>query len=67
MHTVIWDKLLTAIALVLIIEGLWPFISPARWRNALIKMVSMDDRSLRLVALVSMAIGLLILHVLTYY
>lgn len=61
-----WDKLLSAVALVLIIEGLWPFISPGHWRNALMKMVSMDDRSLRLAALVSMALGLVLLHVLTY-
>ncbi len=60
-----WQKLLSAIALVLIIEGLWPFISPAHWRNALIRMISMDDRSLRIAAFLSMALGLLILHLLT--
>jgi len=61
-----WEKLVTGIALALIIEGLWPFVSPGHWRNALIKMVSMDDRSVRLAALLSMAIGLVLLHVLTY-
>lgn len=66
MHTLMWEKLITGIALALIIEGLWPFVSPAHWRNALIKMVSMDDRSVRVAALVSMAIGLILLHVLTY-
>lgn len=61
-----WDKLLSALALVMIIEGLWPFVSPDRWRNALLRIVTLDDRALRVAGLASMCVGLLVLHLLTY-
>lgn len=61
-----WDKLLSALALVMIIEGLWPFVSPDRWRNALLRIVTLDNRALRVAGLASMCVGLLVLHLLTY-
>ena len=52
------DALLGAFALMLILEGLLPFLSPQRWRAIFLRAVSMTDGQLRFVGLVSIAIGL---------
>ena len=54
-------ELLTALSLVLIIEGIMPFVAPARWRELVVQVASMDDRVLRRMGLVSMGLGLLLL------
>lgn len=56
-----WSDFFSALALVLIIEGLMPFISPDSWKRMLIKILEMDSRQLRLFGLTSMIIGLLLL------
>lgn len=58
-----WHDLLAAVALMLVIEGLLPFISPAMMRQAMAMMATMDDRSLRLTGLASMAAGVVLLYV----
>ena len=57
-----WQVLPAAIALVFIIEGLMPFISPGRWRNMLTVVEQMDDRIIRNFGLGSMLFGLLLLY-----
>ena len=57
-----WQVLPVAIALVLIIEGMLPFISPNRWRTMLVMVEQMDDRMIRNVGLGSMMFGVLILY-----
>ena len=57
-----WQVLPAAIALVLIIEGLMPFISPNRWRNMLEAVGQMDDRVIRNIGLSSMLLGVAILY-----
>lgn len=57
-----WHDLLVALALVLVIEGILPFLNPAGWRDMMLKAAQMDDRSLRLVGLVSMIIGVILLY-----
>ena len=57
-----WQVLPVAIALVFIIEGMLPFISPNRWRNMLAVVDKMDDRVIRNVGLGSMLFGLLLLY-----
>ena len=57
-----WQVLPVAIALVFIIEGLIPFVSPDRWRNMLALAGQMDDRLIRTVGLGSMLFGLLVLY-----
>lgn len=52
----------TAIALVLIIEGLLPFTSPDGFRNVMRRATELADGQLRMVGLVSMAAGLLLLY-----
>jgi uncharacterized protein YjeT (DUF2065 family) len=57
-----WQVLPAAVALVFIIEGLIPFISPGRWRNMLATVGQMDDRVIRNIGLGSMLFGLLLLY-----
>lgn len=57
-----WDDLLAALALVLVIEGLIPFISPSRMRETLSMIQQLDDRSLRVMGMVSMVLGVGLLY-----
>lgn len=57
-----WQELLAAMALMLVIEGMLPFVSPAMMRQAFAKMAAMDDRTLRLSGLFSMAAGVIMLY-----
>ena len=57
-----WDDLVRAIALVLVIEGILPFLSPDGWRQAMIQAGRLPDRALRTVGFASMLIGVLILY-----
>ena len=58
-----WHDLAVAVCLVLVIEGLTPFISPAGWRNMVLAAVRMNDRELRLAGLGSMLLGTILLYV----
>jgi uncharacterized protein YjeT (DUF2065 family) len=57
-----WSVLLTALALVFVIEGMLPFLNPQSLRRMLVTVAQMDDRALRVTGLVSMACGLLLLY-----
>jgi uncharacterized protein YjeT (DUF2065 family) len=59
-----WQEILVALGLVLILEGILPFLNPAGWRRALMMLTQMDDRWLRIMGLSSMLVGLLIIHLL---
>ncbi len=56
-----WNDLLAAIALVLVLEGLMPFLSPESFRRTLVQIAQLDDRVLRTAALLAMLTGLAIL------
>ncbi len=60
-----WQVLPAAIALVLIIEGLMPFISPAYWRTMLAAADELDDNVIRGVGLGSMLVGVTLLYWIT--
>ena len=53
--------LLTAFALVLVIEGILPFLVPGLWRESFRRLISMSDGQLRFIGLTSMLAGLLLL------
>ena len=57
-----WQVLPAALALVFVIEGVLPFLSPARWRAMMMTVARLDDASLRRFGLVSMIIGVLLLY-----
>jgi uncharacterized protein len=56
-----WDLLLAAGALMLVLEGLLPFLSPAAWRRMFEQATRMSDGQIRFIGLSSMLIGLLAL------
>ena len=53
--------LLMALALMLILEGVLPFLAPNLWRDTFRKITQMSDGQIRFVGLSSMIVGLLIL------
>jgi uncharacterized protein len=55
------DMLLGAVALLLVIEGLLPFLSPGTWRGVFQRAMQMTDGQIRFVGLSSMIIGLALL------
>ena len=57
-----WQDLLVAFALLFVIEGVLPFLSPGGLRRALLSMAAQDDRSLRTAGLVSMLAGVALLY-----
>ena len=62
MDTPLWQDVARALGLVLVLEGLWPFLSPARWRNAMLRVSTLDDRLLRSFGLAMMICGLVVLQ-----
>lgn len=59
-----WHDLLAAFALVLVIEGIMPFLSPDGWRRMMLSVSQLDDRALRLAGLISMLVGAGLLYLL---
>ena len=57
-----WHDLLVALALVFVIEGIWPFLSPDGLRQAMLAIAELDDRALRIAGLVSMVSGVALLY-----
>ncbi len=58
------DTLWMALALVLVIEGLFPFISPANWRRMFTQLLQMSDGQIRTFGMVSISAGLLMIWLL---
>lgn len=54
------DTLWAALALVLVIEGLLPFISPRRWRFLFLQILRLQDGQIRFFGLCSIVVGLLL-------
>ncbi|HET8700612.1 MAG TPA: DUF2065 domain-containing protein [Nitrococcus sp.] len=56
------QELLTAIALVLVIEGIFPFLSPNLLRRMIFQVVQQNNRTLRIMGLVTMLSGVILLY-----
>jgi uncharacterized protein YjeT (DUF2065 family) len=56
-----WQEILTAVALVLVIEGMLPFVGPGRYRQMVAQIARLGDNQLRTFGLTSMIAGLLLL------
>ena len=52
-----WHDLGVALCLVLVIEGIVPFLYPGRWKEMVAVLAEIDDRTMRVVGLVSMLSG----------
>lgn len=58
-----WGDLLAALALVFVLEGLLPFLSPGGYRKAMRMATELNDSTLRVIGVSSMLIGLVLLAV----
>jgi uncharacterized protein YjeT (DUF2065 family) len=58
-----WQEILTAIALVLVIEGMLPFIGPSKYRELVAQIARLGDNQIRTFGLTSMIAGLLLLFI----
>ena len=54
-------ELAVAFCLMLVIEGILPFIAPKRWRNLILMLDEVDDSTMRLIGLGSMLTGTVLL------
>jgi len=55
------ELLVGAVALMLVFEGLLPFLSPTTWREVFAKAMRMSDGQIRFLGLSSMLVGLLLM------
>ena len=57
-----WESIVPALALVLVIEGMLPFLSPKGWRDAMSQAAQLPDNVLRILGFFSMLAGVIILY-----
>lgn len=57
-----WHDLLSAFGLMLVMEGVVPFLSPHTLRTALERLAALSDRELRIGAALSMGVGVVTLY-----
>ncbi len=55
------STLLMAFALMLVLEGLMPFIAPVAWRETFRRLIQFSDGQIRFIGLTSMLVGLILL------
>ena len=53
--------LLTALALMLVLEGLLPFLAPATWRDTFRRLIELNNGQIRFIGLGSMLAGIVLL------
>jgi len=58
------DTFWLALALVLVIEGLSPFLSPAGWRRLFVQILQLSNGQLRFFGMCSILLGVLLIWVL---
>ena len=57
-----WEDVLTAIALLLVIEGVLPFLNPGAFRRSLLSLSQLDDTTMRFAGLSVMLLGCALLY-----
>jgi uncharacterized protein YjeT (DUF2065 family) len=57
-----WQEILIALSLVMVIEGVLPFLNPGAMRRMMQALGEMDDHALRIGGLVSMVLGVVMLY-----
>jgi uncharacterized protein len=57
------NLLLLAFALMLVIEGLLPFLAPRLWRETFRRVTELSDGQIRFIGLSSMLIGVVLLTI----
>ena len=59
-----WHELAIALSLVLVVEGILPFISPNLWRNMARQVAQLNDKQLRIMGFMCMLVGVVLLYLL---
>ena len=57
-----WQDMAVAVALLLVLEGILPFLNPPGVRRVLLALIDMSDQQMRFAGLTSMLIGLVLLY-----
>ena len=57
-----WDTLLIAFALMLLLEGILPFLLSNIWRDTFKKLTETSDNQVRFIGLTSMLLGIGLLY-----
>ncbi|MDP6968823.1 MAG: DUF2065 domain-containing protein [Gammaproteobacteria bacterium] len=55
------NSLLVAVSLMLVLEGILPFLYPQRWRRLVAQLAQVSDANMRVLGLLSMLLGLALL------
>ena len=56
------EDFIRALALLLVFEGIMPFLTPDGWRQAMQQVSQFSDKTLRIIGLVSMLAGVFLLY-----
>ena len=56
------DYWVAGLALMLVMEGMTPFLFPAAWRETFQRLIQLSDGQLRFMGITSMVCGLLLLY-----
>lgn len=57
-----WQSLMAGLALMLIMEGIIPFLYPSRWRKLVVQLALVSNQTLRWTGMASMLLGVLLLY-----
>jgi uncharacterized protein YjeT (DUF2065 family) len=57
-----WRELLLTLGLLLVLEGIVPFLSPSAFRDLMARAARLDDATLRFLGLSSMLVGVLLVQ-----
>jgi len=57
-----WQDLFVAFCLLLVIEGMLPFLAPQKWRQLLLSMLTLSERRVRMAGFLSMLLGVFLLY-----
>lgn len=56
------NNLVFIIALMMVVEAIFPFLSPRQWKLLLLRLLTVDNKSLRIMAFISMIAGVVVLN-----
>ncbi len=57
------DNLLLAFALMLVLEGVFPFTAPAAWREVFQRLIQLSDGQIRFLGLTTMVAGVILVTI----
>jgi uncharacterized protein YjeT (DUF2065 family) len=59
-----WEEFGKAFCLLLVLEGILPFLYPTRWRRMVASLATTTDRQLRIMGLLTLLMGVGLLYLL---